>query len=338
MAQVAAPSRALVSVERIWDRAEHCAFTDLCVNADRVFVTFREGERHVHGADGLIRVIASDDRMNWRSVALVEELGLDLRDPKLSVMPDGRLMLAIGASRYVDRELREHAPRVAFGDAAPLRFTAPARVELPAEIRSGFDWLWRVTWHEGHGYGVVYHPRDPKAPLDLVRTDDGLRYALVARLEVPRPVEPAQPNETTLRFCADGTMIALVRCDGASSNGVIGTAAAPYTSFTWRTLDRRLGGPDFVVLDGDRMLAGSRAYPPAPTGPGRANTETTTALFWLDRDGTTRGLLTLPSGGDDSYPGFAIDGDRLLVSYYSGHRGSTAIHLASLRLAALRDG
>ena len=61
-----------------------------------------------------------------------------------------------------------------------------------------------------------------------------------------------------------------------------------------------------------------------------------TALYWLD-GARLEEFATLPSGGDNSYPGFAaIDSRRGLLSYYSTHqtdgagRPMTAIYMAQL--------
>ena len=82
---------------------------------------------------------------------------------------------------------------------------------------------------------------------------------------------------------------------------------------------------------GERLIAGGRD-PTAPGGP-------VTVLGWLE--GTTLvDVLDLPSGGDNSYPGFAaLDDRRALVSYYSSHEefrsaggvGCSAIYLAEVR-------
>jgi len=40
--------------------------------------------------------------------------------------------------------------------------------------------------------------------------------------------------------------------------------------------------------------------------------------------------VTLPSGGDTSYPGLLWHEERLWVSYYSSHEGKTSIYLAVL--------
>ncbi len=61
-----------------------------------------------------------------------------------------------------------------------------------------------------------------------------------------------------------------------------------------------------------------------------------TVLYWLEGD-TLREVLELPSGGDNSYPGFVeLSPGEGLLSYYSSHEGS-GTHLApsSIYLAEL---
>ena len=43
-------------------------------------------------------------------------------------------------------------------------------------------------------------------------------------------------------------------------------------------------------------------------------------------------VLTLPSGGDTSYPGFVWHENTLWMLYYSSHEEKTAIYLAKIRL------
>src|SRR5688500_19168487 len=83
----------VVSVVKIWDRGKHNAFTDLIRWHDKWYCTFREADAHV-GGDGVLRVLESADGKTWESVAGITEAGGDLRDPKLSVPPDDRLMIA----------------------------------------------------------------------------------------------------------------------------------------------------------------------------------------------------------------------------------------------------
>jgi hypothetical protein len=111
-AQSDAERAAVVGVTRISDRAPHSAFTDLLRWRDQLWCAFREGSGHVPGTNGVIRVLVSDDGEDWRSAALLDEAGVDLRDPKLSVTPDGRLMVWMGGSVYRGSERVAMAPRV----------------------------------------------------------------------------------------------------------------------------------------------------------------------------------------------------------------------------------
>ncbi|MEY4089952.1 MAG: hypothetical protein RJB55_2223, partial [Verrucomicrobiota bacterium] len=93
----AVPSARVLEVRRIWDAGKHNAFTDLVQWRGRWWCTFREAEAHV-GGDGAIQVLESADGAKWESVARITEKDIDLRDPKFSVTPDGRLMIVCGGS------------------------------------------------------------------------------------------------------------------------------------------------------------------------------------------------------------------------------------------------
>jgi len=43
-------------------------------------------------------------------------------------------------------------------------------------------------------------------------------------------------------------------------------------------------------------------------------------------------VLTLPSGGDCSYPGLVWHENLLWMSYYSSHEGKTSIYLAKIEI------
>ncbi|HAA77860.1 TPA: exo-alpha-sialidase, partial [Candidatus Latescibacteria bacterium] len=69
------------------------------------------------------------------------EDGIDLRDPKISLMPDGRLFLLMGGSlNAADGRYLTRSPRVAFSEEGRT-WTAPTKVLAEDH------WLWRVTWH-----------------------------------------------------------------------------------------------------------------------------------------------------------------------------------------------
>jgi hypothetical protein len=329
--QGAAQSRTpqLVSVKRIWDQAPHNAFTDLVRYQDVWFCTFREGDGHV-GGDGKIRLLTSTDGETWESASLLAEEGIDLRDPKLSVTVDNQLMLLAGGSVYGGTTtLKAMQPRVAFSPDA-RNWTVPRRV-----LEEG-QWLWRVTWHEGRAYGVSYRVPKPysgaqASPADwevtLVASDDGVNFYTITRLDVP-----GKPNETTLRFLANGDLMALMRRDGGNTMGWIGLSRPPlYRQWTWKETNMRLGGPEFIQLPDRSLWAATREYSGAlKTDPKQKGAST--VLAHLTRE-SIEPLLLLPSGGDTSYPGLAWHDNLLWMSYYSSHEGKASIYLAKIRLA-----
>lgn len=306
---VSAAEPEIVSVKKIWDRGAHNAFTDLIRFGDRWWCTFREAEAH-GGSIGRVRVIVSDDGLDWRSAALVEQDGIDLRDPKLSVMPDGRLMLILGGSVYDDQgKYRTRAPRVAFSKDG-RQWTEPKK--LLAEDH----WLWRATWHKGLAWSVSKlgeggHPRRGM----LYRSRDGLVWEWVTEFVLPNNTWNA--SETTLRFMPDGELIALTRPHW------IGTSRPPYTEWQWTKMKENIGGPNFIRLPDGSLWAAGRRY----------GEKKTTVLARMTRDGYEP-VLTLPSGGDCSYPGMVWHDGLLWISYYSSHEGKTSIYLAQVRIAA----
>lgn len=314
----------LESVVRIWDQAGHSAFTDLIEFQGQLYCTFREGSGHIPGLNGTIRVLRSADRMNWESVATLSQPSVDLRDPKLSITPDGRLMLTMGASYYHGNQRKSIESRTSFSDAVGLNFEPPQKVIFPDEVITCFDWLWRVTWHNGTAWGCLQQvPDRDRRSLQVVKSQDGIHFTVVAKLDV------AGANETTLRFLPDGTMLAMIRTETGEALGHVGWSKPPYTDWNITATNRRFGGPNIVQLPNGAWLAGSRSYDPK-------GASTQVWKFDVDRNAFDV-LLTLPSGGDTSYPGFVIDADneRVYMSYYSTHEGKSAIYLATLRLPEL---
>jgi len=305
----------LLSVQKIWDKGNHNAFTDLARFKGKFFCTFREAKAHV-GGDGELRVLVSKDGKNWKSAALLREQGVDLRDPKLCVTPDDRLMIVAGGSVYNGtRKLKSRQPRVAFSKDGST-WTQTKRV-----LSEG-DWLWRVTWHKGIAYGTSYRTKPRKLAeknhnwsLSLYQSKDGEHYRRIADLEVS-----GRPNETTLRFLPEGTMVALTRREGGNKVGWIGQSKPPYQKWSWHQTKHRLGGPNFIRLPNGQLWAASRAH---PGGSKNVLAKMTPTSF--------EPVFTLPSGGDTSYPGLVWHDETLWMSYYSSHEGKTSIYIAKFQ-------
>ncbi|MEX0718923.1 MAG: sialidase family protein [Planctomycetaceae bacterium] len=303
----------LVDVTKVWDKAPHNAFTDLIRFEGRWFYTFREGAGHASGA-GTIRILTSTDGEKWESAAQVESRDVDLRDPKLSVTPDGRLMIVGGAAEPASRNpVRDHYSFVCFSNDG-RKWTRPQRVG------ESWQWLWRVTWHKKTAYGVAYEwdprQRTRRYRAALLESDDGLKWSKVTEFGLPNA------SEATLVFDGD-VLYCLQRRDGSPNSAMLGKSRAPYTEWEWKDLGVYFGGPNFIKLpDGSWWAAGRLIEKGKPQ----------TVLCRLDVEkGQLEPALRLPSGGDTGYPGLAWHGDQLWVSYYSSHQGQSNIYLARVK-------
>lgn len=317
----------LASVKKIWDEAPHSAFGDLIRFDNQWLCVFREGKWHVarpgEEDDGNLRVIASKDGEQWKSLALIAEKGIDLRDPHVSVTADGRLMIVAGGSEYPAGQYKGRRSRVMFSRNG-TDWSAPQPV-----LESG-HWLWRVTWHKGRAYGVSKYEYPGKEATrntrrqNLVASTDGVQWQTITELKVPGG------DETTLRFSGD-RMFALMRRTSLDDNiAWIGTSAPPFREWQWKPAGSFLGGPNFIVLKDDRMIAGGRVFP----GEYGKNPKTMLGIL-TTRDGFLP-VLTLPSGGDNSYPAFAFHDGLLWTMYYSSHEEKTGIYLAKVRIKTQR--
>lgn len=313
-----------MEVLKIWDSAPHNAFTDLVRYRGAFYCTFREGVSHVpkgRPENGKIRILKSADGIRWKSVALLANEQYDLRDPKVSVTPDNRLMVIMGGSDYTTGSLLGCLTHVSFSKNGK-DFSVPQPVKISPEVKTAYDWIWRVTWQDGLGYGVVYQPKQPDGEfaIQLLKTTDGIRYEGVSRLNVT-----GKPNESTVRFEGD-RMYIVVRREAQGTNGLLGVSNPPYQDWVWIDLGLKVGGPEFLFTAPGHIAMGTRLYRPAEQGSAK------TGIVYMNTAGLTEAILELPSGGDTSYPGMVLYRGKLYLSYYSSHENKTSIYLASLSL------
>jgi hypothetical protein len=305
-----------VSVRKIWDAAPHNAFTDLVRFDGRWFCTFREGKAHV-SPDGALRVITSGDGDEWLSAALVKSSAGDLRDPKLTVTPDNRLMLT-AAMATGDGENKGHQSLVWFSDDG-------RKWGESVDIGDRDFWLWRTSWHRGVAYSVGYGCRPDLRWVRLYKSSEGKQFETLK----DKLYDAGEPNETSLVFLPDDRCLCLLRRDGQPSSALLGVASPPYTDWRWKDLRKRIGGPHMIRLPDNKLVAAVRLL----EGGAR------TSLCWLEPEaGTLTELLKLPSGGDTSYAGLVWHDDFLWVSYYSSHEGKSSIYLAKVRFVKPQSG
>ena len=323
--------RDTVTVRKIWDKEIHQAFTDLIRFNGAFYCSFREGKNHV-GAEnnGKVRILRSKDGNDWQSVALLELNGLDLRDPKLSITPDKRLMITLAGAVFENGLAKVLVPMSSFSDKNGRNFTLPVKVSLDPAIKPSQDWIWRVTWHNNIGYGINYQLRENARDrstlkkdawvLYLMKTTDGINFENISKLEVGD-----LPNESTIRFDKTGKMYVLIRREAGDKMGVMAESNSPYKEWRYTPLTFKLGGPNFIFLNNKMLLIGTRMFDP----------EVSMGIYITTLKGSVINTLKLPSGGDTSYPGMVVFKNHLWVSYYSSHQGKTSIYLAKIPLGNL---
>ena len=314
LAQNSAGDMELVESRQIWDRAPHNAFTDLLRHDGRWYCVFREGKAHV-SPDGALRVITSTNGKDWQSLALIKSPKFDLRDAKITVTPNGELMLN-GAGMIADAKVRYYSfswfsgdDGASWSDAHPIG-------------DPGF-WLWRAHWHDDAVYSMGYNTqRDrSKRTMKFYRSKSGQKFeTLIDQVSCPKGC-----GEDKILFLKDGSAICLLRHETGDKMAQFGESKAPFTQWTWRDMNYRIGGPNMIQLPDGRIVAATRLY----------NGGARTSLSWLDpKTAKLTEALRLPSGGDTSYAGMVLHDGLLWISYYSSHEGKTKIYLAKVRIAS----
>jgi len=295
----------LIFLKKIWDRSLYNSFPDLIRFQDKWFVVFRESEKH-DVAPSKIVIITSYDCESWKEVAGIAVDDLDLRDPKFSIMPDGKLMLNVGR---LDPAHKDALSSMVCFSKDGISWSEPISILNPGE------WLWRLTWHEGIGYGATY--RLSKSHATLYRTRDGLTYEKLLIL----PIE-GMPTECTVHFFDDGKMAVIARRDDAP----FGKAAflklnPPYREAAENSLlDFHLGGPNFLIINSKLVIAGRFLG--------------LNSYGFFERMGILHSgkIFYLPGTGDLGYPGLFWHEDKLYVCYYATENHRAVINFAILEI------
>jgi hypothetical protein len=199
----------LVEARKIWDKAPHNAFTDLVRFKGQWYLAFREAKSHGVAGDGDVRVIRSRDGRRWEPVTRLDfDPKWDMRDAKLNVLKDGRLMLNTAAAPLKDKRSRQ--------SFAWFTKDGTDWSDGPHPVGDRDYWLWGVTVHPngviyGVGYGDLKHR---PVTTRLYRSRDGIKHQTIASTMSETPTS----GETALLFRKDGSAVALVRERGAHSH------------------------------------------------------------------------------------------------------------------------
>jgi hypothetical protein len=171
------------------------------------------------------------------------------------------------------------------------------------------DWIWRVRWHGGIGYGIAYSVVETLTRL-YVSTDDGRSWQAQQNLYTPD-----SPSEGDLAQLKDGSWVMVLRRNGGPGVGVLGKATDPGGPWIFSNLQYSLDAPELVVLPDGRLWCFCRRAPANRSSLIEINVST----------GEMEEVLIFPSAGDSSYFGAAWDeeAEAIRYLYYSSH-GPTA--------------
>ncbi|UCD50846.1 MAG: hypothetical protein JSW27_25390 [Phycisphaerales bacterium] len=281
----------------------------------------------VHPTASII-ILASTDTQQWEQVHRFSVARRDTHDPHLLVFKD-KLFVYTGtwycgdtSPKRGDYDLNRHLGYAAWSEDG-------ATWHSPIMLEGTFGhYVWRANAFGGKAYlcgrrkkGFAMAPRGEGAMVEsvMLESDDGLIWRTRALFQEVRG------DETAFQFEPDGSIIAIGR--RGRDNAQLLRSEPPYTQWERKELDRYVGGPLLARWAGRYVGGGLQALD---------NSSYKTSLRWLVDD-QLHEFAQLPSGGDNSYPGFVeLSPTRALVSWYSSHEKNangeiiTAIYLADL--------
>ena len=306
-------------IKKIGNNAEHNAFVDLCEFKQQLFCCYREAKNHL-SADGNIRILTLDTLGQILHSSRIAIPKTDLRDPKITLTPDGQLLLIAYA-----RQTSVQNKTIGTQNLTWLSQTGHSWSAAKEFADRGW-WLWRVRWHNNQAYGFAYNRKQNGIHLYSGNPRRSFHRHQTFALSLHKH-QKGYPNESDLIF-DNNKAYALVRRDADSYSAQLGHSNFPYKKWSWIDLGCYIGGPTMLLLDKDLALVAGRIVKQ-----GRL----VTGLLTMNLvNGALQELLILPSAGDNSYPGLVMTKDSLYVSYYSSHEDNkSCVYLAKLNIQSL---
>lgn len=313
-------------MQTVYSDGRHNAFTDLILWKGLYYVCFRHGESHM-SMDGEIRILSSPDLKTWTPCGTLDTFGDD-RDPHF-VATDDTLHVYFGTWNL------EHRPGNALPDRGAVRsyFTTTKNGAEWSAIQGVYEpgfWLWRVRrGPDGAFYSPAYTATRPKPTARetrLLRSEDGLEWSLVSVA-----MTELMAGEADMLFVPDGTIRMLTRTGSGSGTSYWLQSDPMRNQWTQTDSGVLVHAPVFATHQ-DRVFVAGR---------GRDDRTSVTRL-WEAKGDALEPLLTLPSGGDTSYPGMLVDpatenGEHpaLFITWYSQHETPPGSHAAAVYVARI---
>ena len=320
------PSVEVSNVRKVFDNGHHNAFTDLIEFEGVYYLTFRScPDGHGVSPNASIIILVSSDTIEWRQVHTFRVPRRDTRDPHFLAFKD-RLFVYTGTwysgnepvERYSDLDLNLHMGYASLSEDGN-EWTEP--IEM---IGTFGHYIWRAAAFGEKAFlcgrrkiefevGLGGEPKEVESL--MLESDDGLNWRKRATFQ------EIAGDETAFLFNQNESVLAIGRREHNATAQLL-QSNPPYKKWIRRDLDRHIGGP-LIARWGSRIIVGGRHA--TETGP-------KTSMCWLVGS-ELHEFAELPSGGDNSYPGFiAITPTEAVMSWYSSHEGKSSIYLADLKL------
>lgn len=325
------PKVRVSNVRRVFHNGEHNAFTDLTRFKDKFYLTFRScPDGHMVHLTASIIILSSADAKEWKQMHRFRVQKRDTRDPHFLVFKDtlfvytGTWYSGETSLKYEDYDLNKHLGYAAWSEDG-------AKWRSPIMLEGTFGhYIWRANTFDGKAYlcgrrkkNFAIAPRGEGSIVEsaMLESEDGLIWRTCALFQEVRG------DETTFQFESDGGVIAIGR--RGRDKAQLLRSERPYTQWERKDLDRYIGGPLLTRWDGRYVVGGRKTV--GDRGP-------KTSMCWLVND-QLHEFAELPSGGDNSYPGFVeLSPNRAIMSWYSSHerdangKAITAIYMADLEI------
>ena len=325
------PKVKVTNIRRVFYNGQHNAFTDLVRFKDNFYITFRScPDGHMVHPSSSIIILSSTDTKRWELVHRFSVEKRDTRDPHFLVFKD-KLFVYTGTwysgettLKYEDYDLNKHLGYAAWSEDG-LKWHSPVMLE-----GTFGHYIWRANTFDGKAYlcgrrkknfAIAPRGEGPTVESAMLESDDGLIWRTRTLFQETRG------DETAFQFDANGSIVAVGR--RGRDKAQLLRSKPPYTQWHRKELDRYIGGPLLIRWGGRYVVGGRKTI--GDRGP-------KTSMCWLLND-QLHEFAELPSGGDNSYPGFVeISPNRAIMSWYSSHETDaegktiTAIYMADMEI------
>jgi hypothetical protein len=328
------PAVAISNIRRVFYNGEHNAFTDLVRFKGQLYLCFRScPDGHmVFNTASVIVLRSADEGATWQPVHRFSVKDRDTRDPHFHVHNEqlfvytGTWWSGPGKIEPKEYDMNKMLGFAVFSDDG-TKWSEPTMLE-----GTFGHYIWRAASFGGKaflcgrrkpGFDITAKGEGEKVQSLMLESDDGLVWKKRAYF-----TETAG-DETAFLFENDGSLLAIGRHGGGKEAFLI-RSKTPFIEWDRKSLDRAIGGPLIAKWGEHVLVAGRRTT--KEKGP-------KTSLCWLVGD-QLHEFAELPSGGDNSYPGFiGLSPSKGLLSWYSSHEKNeagktiTAIYMTELNLS-----